>query len=646
MTELRRTDRARDELRVDASGGPGLQTRLLDGRSIVDVMDDGVLVFDPHSGRILDANLGAAKLLGHELTALLSSNFWRLADTAEPLRTARDREALVETTLAHGKGRFEGSYQRPDGRRVWCEVRLLRWQPGDARSLVAILRDIEDVRAAREAARVSDERYRGLVKNLPKSAIMLCDHDLRLVLVDGPEIGLSGMTKQDIEGRTIHESLPPDFVTLIEGNMRRVLAGETFSAEIPFGPLWYTYNYLPIFDDSGTRVLYGMILAVNITERRNAEEALRKSEERFMRIFQASVDAILVTHQSTGRIVEVNDSFTSVTGWEHAEAVDKTTIELGMWTDPSVRETVLDEISRASGPGSIEHPLLCKDGTLRQGTVSLRRIELDGVPCNLFTFRDTTEHRQVELERERLIAELTTRNAEMEEFTFTVSHDLKSPLVTITGFLGMLERDLEADNKEGVRSDIARIGSASNKMLGLLSDLLELSRVGRTNNAMEDVELSEVMRDALELLAGPLAERNVEVVLAPDLPAVHGDRVRLAQVAQNLLENAVKYMGDQPHPRIEIGMRPDPRYEVCFVKDNGVGVDCRYVERIFGLFEKLNPRSEGSGVGLALVRRIVESHGGSVWVESGSEERGSTFVFRIPRRAPGTKSSMPPGALV
>jgi len=644
MTELRRTDRALDEMRADASAGKGLQTGLLDGNQVLDALDDGVVLFDPASGRILDANRGASRLLGQERSALLSASLWKLAGTPDQTLSRPDREQLVETARATGKARFEARYQRADGQRVWCEVRLLCCEPNDARQLVAVLRDIEDVKARREAARVSDERYRGLVKNLPKSAIMLCDHDLRLVLVDGPEIESSGLSKEEMEGHTIYESLPADFVTLIEGNMRRVLAGESFSAELPFGPLWYTYHYLPIFDDAGTRVLYGMILAVNITERRSAEEALRRSEERFARIFQSSADAIIVTDQSDGRILEVNRPFTNVFGWERYEVIDKTTVELGMWVDPSEREAVLSELARDGSPDYHERPARCKDGTLRQGTVSLRTIELEGVPCNLFTFRDTTAHKQIEIERERLIAELTARNAEMEQFTFTVSHDLKSPLVTITGFLGMLERDLASDNKEGVRSDIARIGSAANKMLGLLSDLLELSRVGRANNAMENVDLSEVMRDALELLSGPIAERNVVVELAVGLPEVYGDRVRLVQVAQNLLENAIKYMGDQPHPKIQIGVRADPRYEVCFIKDNGLGVDCRYVERIFGLFEKLNPRSEGSGVGLALVRRILESHGGSVWVESG-KERGSTFVFRIPRRAPPIQSSLHPGGL-
>lgn len=644
MTELRQTDRSRDDTRVDAaSGGSGL-TPAIDCTKILDAVDDGVLVVDASTAQIVEANGGAARLLARSHAALRSHSFLTLAGTHEEAAPHAVKTSLG-LAMASGEARFEARYLRGKGGPVWCEVRLRRADAVAPGHVVVMLRDIEAVKTIREQARVTEERYRGLAKNLPRSAIMLCDHDLRLVLVDGPEIGTVGMSKQELEGRTIYETLPADFVAIIEGNMRRVMAGESFTADLPFGPLWYTYHYRPIYDDAGTHVLYGLILAVNITDRRAAEDALRKSEERFVRIFQTSADPILVTQVATGKIVEVNDAFTRVIGWERDEALDKSTVELDMWTDPSERPRVLQELCREGAPDYLDRPVVRRDGVVLEGTVSLRPFELDGVPCHLFTFRDNTVHKEVERERERLIAELTARNAEMEQFTFTVSHDLKSPLVTITGFLGMLERDLAADNKEGVRSDIARIGSAANKMLGLLSDLLELSRVGRTNNAMEDVPLSEVMRDALELLAGALAARNVVVEIVGDLPQVFGDRVRLVQVAQNLIENAIKYMGDQPAPRIEIGTRDDAKYEVCYVKDNGVGVDCRYVERIFGLFEKLNPRSEGSGVGLALVRRILESHGGSIWVESG-DEGGSTFVFRIPRRAPLAPSSVRPGGLV
>jgi signal transduction histidine kinase len=217
----------------------------------------------------------------------------------------------------------------------------------------------------------------------------------------------------------------------------------------------------------------------------------------------------------------------------------------------------------------------------------------------------------------------------MEQFTYTVSHDLKSPLVTIHGFLGAVERDLENGDLSRAGVDLARIRSAGNKMVGLLDGLVNLSRVGRVVNTPQRVSLQDIVGEAIELVAGAAQTRGVDICVAPDLPSVNGDRMRLVQVMQNLLENAIKYLGDQSEPRIEVGAYVDSNGVSCWVRDNGIGIQPEYAERIFGLFEKLNPRSEGAGVGLALVRRIVEYHGGKVWVESDGKQ-GSSFVFRVP----------------
>ncbi len=225
--------------------------------------------------------------------------------------------------------------------------------------------------------------------------------------------------------------------------------------------------------------------------------------------------------------------------------------------------------------------------------------------------------------------ELETKNAELERFTYTVSHDLKSPLVTIKGFLGMLEKDALAGNRDRMRSDVERIRNAAGTMNRLLDELLELSRVGRQVNPPEEVSLDELAREAVELLAGDIDERGVEVVIAPNLPTVAGDRVRLLEVVQNLVVNAVKFMGEQTSPRIEIGVRQDGHRDVIFVSDNGIGVDPRYREKIFGLFERLDAQVDGTGVGLALVKRIVELHEGQIWVESAGKGQGSTFCFTL-----------------
>jgi signal transduction histidine kinase len=230
----------------------------------------------------------------------------------------------------------------------------------------------------------------------------------------------------------------------------------------------------------------------------------------------------------------------------------------------------------------------------------------------------------------KTIRELEDKNAELERFAYTVSHDLKSPIVTVKGYAGMLERDLEKGDLEQLRSKIRRIDGAADRMRRLLDELLELSRIGRVVSPPEDVPLAGLARDATTALTTEIQARGVRVDIAPDLPVVRGDRVRLHEVLQNLMENAVRFMGDQPEPHVEVGWREEGGEAVFFVRDNGIGINPRYSETVFGLFNRLDPTKGGTGVGLAVVRRIIMVHGGRVWVESDGEGKGATFYFTIP----------------
>lgn len=239
------------------------------------------------------------------------------------------------------------------------------------------------------------------------------------------------------------------------------------------------------------------------------------------------------------------------------------------------------------------------------------------------------EHEHAEQERSKLIIKLEASNAELERFAYTVSHDLKSPLITIKGFLGVLGRDLEAGKTTRVQDNMARIGSAAEKMEQLLDELLELSRIGRLVNPPEDVPFGDLARGAVAMVSGRIEKSGATVEIAPELPTVHGDRPRLMEVMQNLVDNAAKYMGDQPNPTIKIGARENGDEITFYVRDNGVGIEPRYQQRIFGLFDKLDPKSDGSGIGLAIVKRIVEVHGGRIWVESEGAGHGSTFWLTL-----------------
>jgi signal transduction histidine kinase len=168
-------------------------------------------------------------------------------------------------------------------------------------------------------------------------------------------------------------------------------------------------------------------------------------------------------------------------------------------------------------------------------------------------------------------------------------------------------------------------------MQRLLEDLLELSRVGRVVNPAEDVALEPLVREAVELVKGQIDQAGAAVEIAPGLPVVRADRRRLLEVYQNLVENAAMFTRGRPSPRIEIGARRDAAECVLYVRDNGRGIEPRFLERVFDLFEKLDAGAEGTGVGLALVRRIVEAHGGRAWAEADGPGRGATFCFTLPQ---------------
>ncbi len=372
-------------------------------------------------------------------------------------------------------------------------------------------------------------------------------------------------------------------------------------------------------------------------ERSRSEASLRESEARFRRLsaeFNALLDAIpdnLTLQSPDLRIL-----------WANRGAADGAKLAVGELLGHSCFQVWHGRTSpceacpvqRSFQTGEPAHQCVATpDGRAWELRAVPIHDEGGGVGAVIEVGRDITESRNAELEREAFIRELGAKNAELEQFTYTVSHDLKGPLTTIRGFAGLAQRELERDRQERVSAHLGHIATAADKMKQLLDELLELSRIGRLTHTPEPVPMAEVARDAVADFAVQLAERGVSLEIDEHLPVVMGDRLRLRQVLENLIGNAVKFLGGQEHPRIEIGARSTEDGFVCFVRDNGIGIDPADHGRIFALFEKLSAESEGTGVGLAIVKRIVEVHGGKIWVES-TPGRGSSFCFTLGRRKP------------
>jgi signal transduction histidine kinase len=232
--------------------------------------------------------------------------------------------------------------------------------------------------------------------------------------------------------------------------------------------------------------------------------------------------------------------------------------------------------------------------------------------------------------QEKLVQQLERKNEELERFTYTASHDLKAPLITIRGYLGYIEKDAKSGNYQRLLQDAQRIGEATEKMHRLLNELLELSRVGRVMKKAEEVPFATIIQDALERVQNQIQVKKVKIKVADNLGSVRVDKERMIEVIQNLVDNAIKFMGGQKSPEIEIGIEKQENTDMYFVKDNGIGIRKEFHERIFGLFDKLDSDSEGTGIGLALVKRIIEVHGGKIWVES-EEGEGAIFYFTLPK---------------
>lgn len=376
-----------------------------------------------------------------------------------------------------------------------------------------------------------------------------------------------------------------------------------------------------------------------LVERERVEASLRESEARY-RLIAENVADIVWTGDMDLNLRYVSPAVTRMRGYAVEEAVGQrldeiftpASLTLGLQT---FAEALAQEASQDSDPHRVwrlELEVYRRDGSTlwTENMMSFLR-DADGSPNGIVGItHDISERKRAEAERESLIAELEAKNDELERFTYTVSHDLKSPLITIRGFLGFLEKDVASGDTGRITQDVQHIAAAVGAMQLRLNDLLTLSRIGRLDPQLQDVAMHDLVRDAVKLTSGYLMAHDVRVDIAPEMPVVRGDRSRLLEVFENLLGNAAKFMGDQPHPRVEVGVRGDGDQAVFYVRDNGIGIEPRHQERIFRLFEKIDAQAEGTGIGLAIVRRIIEKHAGRIWVESKGLGHGSTFYFTLP----------------
>jgi len=350
-------------------------------------------------------------------------------------------------------------------------------------------------------------------------------------------------------------------------------------------------------------------------------------------LIEASLDP-LVTISAAGKITDVNHATEEVTGRSRSELIG--TDFSDYFTEPNKAREGYQQVFLKGAVTNYPLALRHRDGHITDVlyNASIYHNEAGEVLGVFAAARDITERKRAEEEIRQLNAELeqrvAERTAELEAFSYSVSHDLRTPLRAIDGFSLMLLEDYENKLDDEGKRLLNVVRNNTSRMSRLIDDILRFSRAGRTEISFSEIDMEGMARGVIEELKPLVADRKLQINLG-GLPIAQGDRAMLHQVFENLLSNAIKFSGKNQEARIDIGGRIEADKAVYYVKDNGAGFDMQYAGKLFGVFQRLHgvDEFEGTGIGLAIVKRIIARHGGTVWAE-GEVGKGATFYFSIP----------------
>jgi hypothetical protein len=500
------------------------------------------------------------------------------------------------------------------------------------------------------ATRVGQERrLREIIDNLP-SLLYVFDHEGKAVLINRAMADLCNSAPEDPGGKT-REALGIAPEAALEHRANDLEIFKTGRAQVmeeinPQADGLHTYltTKFPLTASDGTiEAICG--LSTDITERKKIEEALRSSEAKFRAVFEVASVGIVRVDFRTRKILGYNEKYREITGYSDAELLSLDFTEITHPDDRQQDWEIFSRAARGEAPYNNEKRYRRKDGSVVWVKLNVAFLRDDaGQPlstvaiCEDITDKKVAEekleayHKQLEgMVRERT-AQLEAVNRELEAFSYSVSHDLKAPLRGIDGYSRLLEEDYgDRIDAEG-RTFLANIRQGTAQMHQLIEDLLAYSRMERRTMQYVTIDLPVLLRTVLAEREAELAQAGVQLRLElPDLQ-VCADRHGLATVLRNLLENAIKFSRAAQPPEVEIGVRLAGDKVLLWIRDNGIGFDMKFHDRIFEMFQRLQRAEDypGTGIGLALVRKAVQRMRGRIWAES-AHGAGATFFLELPR---------------
>ncbi len=617
-------------------------------RLLANEVVEGIVLIE--HGVIFDANESFTRMYGYSLEELIGVSPVELV-------TSEMRELVARRISTGSEEPYEVQGLKKDGTVFPIEVRPRRIPYEGRRVRVTSVLDLTERKRSEEALRASEAEYRAIFELAGVGNAQADPETGRLVRVNPKFCEITGYPAEELVGMTFLEITHPDDREKDFERFQRMIRGEeAYSVEKRYvrkdgRVAWVSVNATAVRDESGRPVRTASTIQ-DITERKRAEEdlrrlrdaerardeeALREAQERFRSAFDNAPIGVAVVGLD-GRFLQVNRSLCEILGYSEEYLLATTFQEI---THPDDVEASMENVRRAMrdevGSYSLEKRYVAAGGRQVWVSLSVSLVrDADGDPLYFVDqIQDITERKLAERELARRAEELAHANAELEQFSYSVSHDLRAPLRSIDGFSQILLEDYADRLDEEGRSYLGRVRAASQHMGHLMDDLLDLSRVSRGPLRTGRVDLSALAKEIVEEFERSQPDREVEFIVAEDLEA-EGDARLLAVALENLLGNAWKFTSKKPAAKIEFGSLSESGSRVYYIRDDGAGFDAAYVDRLFGAFQRLHTDEEfeGTGIGLATVQRVINRHGGKLWAE-GEVGKGATFYFTLSTHSGG-----------
>ncbi|WP_043746899.1 PAS domain S-box protein [Paramagnetospirillum magneticum] len=651
-----------------------LQSRVVTGNSIIAARpirtEDGRLagmvavsvdpkIFEDELRSVLPSDGGRATLLREDgiiLARLPNSDAWRGVSVAKGavmahLATA-PRGTLLGTSATDGHERVI-AYRRLEKHPLVVAVGmsltevLMTWSrdtalQGGATLLLALVtfglamvsdRRLAERQRVQQALAASEARYRMLTEHSPVG-VFQADAEGTCLYANERWLELAGRGRSELLGEKWCQVVHPDDREAVAALWRGHVNGQgEFLAEMRLmrgdGAIRWVRGHAAALsvEEGPAGGLVGTI--EDITAAKEAERRLRLSEEKFAKAFRASPDAMVISLTEDGRYIDLNDAFADMLGYSRLDLMGHTALGMGVWADPEDRARLVEAARRDGQVVNFETRLRRKNGEVFDTLIAVQKVVLDDLDCLLFICRDVSERKAMEARSRELLVRLDASNKELEQFAYVTSHDLQEPLRMIAGYAQLIERRYRGRLDDDADEFIAFLVDGAKRMQAMIRDLLEYSRVERLGGQFESFGMGEVLDDVMANLGAALTETGGRIEVGP-MPQVTADRSQMLRLLQNLIGNALKYRSPDRQPVVTVTAEPGAGGWVISVADNGIGIEPAYFDRIFLVFQRLHTREhyDGTGIGLAICKKIVERHGGRIWVES-EPDRGSVFRFSL-----------------